>query len=638
MSALGGIFARDGAPADREVLAGISASLRQMGPDGEWRVELPSVSLLFRPFHTDSQSRADRAPILVRDGYAVTLDGRIDNLPEIAASLGEALAGLRAVDAALGAYQRWGVTGLGRLVGDFALCIRDPREDYVVLAIDGLGRRPLFYHASPSRVCWASASRALVDTLCLSAELDDEYVADFLANRVSAASPFRAVGVLLGGHALVAGRSGERLVRYWAPDPDKRIHYQSDREYEEHFAVVFGQAVACRADSDRPVVCELSGGLDSSSIACVAAGALRQGRVDTPGLHTFSYVFPGSATADETPFVRLAEGALGRPGLHITDEEAPQLRPLPAGLRPDFPSAGLGFQARHERVADEMRRLGARVLLSGVGGDQVLWSSPEPGLPISDLLSEGRFSKALSVTSAWSRALGLPFSSTLWKGGVFPLLPHAWQSRLQRAIPPGEWFAPAFTRRMDFSARMLPLPDDVGFRRPSTARQYGFVRRAMRLFALERAVSDGYVDFRYPYLDRRLVEFALAIPVEQMVRPRESRSIVRRALLGAVPRELLERRSKAGPEESFHRALQREWPRISAMAADSRVAALGYVDGDAFLRALQRARHGLVENQVQLSKTLGLEFWLHTLDAPTAPRELRHAATAVDADGVLQHA
>ncbi|HEU4559065.1 MAG TPA: asparagine synthase-related protein, partial [Longimicrobium sp.] len=503
MSAVAGVFVRGGGPVPRGVVAHISGRQREMGPDAERFAWSGPVGMAHRVLHTEAGPRPH--PFAQREGSLACMEGRVDNAGELTAALGGEGRGRAAAEVALAAYLQWGVEGLARLVGDFALALWDAPAGRLLLATDGMGRRPLYYRLTPESVCWASKSRPLAEALGLPPEPDDEFVAAFLANRPSAAGPIRGTAQLPGGHILVVERGRSELARYWSIDPDRRIEHRTDGEYEEHFREVFDQAVACRIQTDAPVFCELSGGLDSSTILSSADRLLKDGRAAAPSIHTVSYTFDQSSSSDERLYVRLMEEHVGRAGIHLSENDCPLLAPLPGEFLPDHPATELCFLERQDRVTREMQAAGSRVLLCGIGGDQAFWSTPPAALPLADLAARGRVVETLWRAGEWSRALRWPYLKTLWVGAVWPNLPRRWQARAQRQNPVGEWLAPEFVARMDLRERALSMSDDVGYCLPSASRQYGLFRQTMRTYALEWFSSEGYVDMRFPYLDRRLV-------------------------------------------------------------------------------------------------------------------------------------
>ncbi|HYR11090.1 MAG TPA: asparagine synthase-related protein, partial [Longimicrobium sp.] len=472
MSALAGVWARRGAPLPERALERMCRVLRWLGPDGEHAVRTPGVAMAIRPFHTAPGAPAGQ-PLRAPDGSLVIFAGRIDNAGEVSRALGgepgrAAPAGLLA----LAAYRRWGVEGFGKLVGDFALSLWDAPRRRMVLAVDSMGRVPLYYHLGPEHLYWASSARALLAGAGLEPRLDGDFVANYLANRPSAGSPFQGVAQLPGGHALVAGDGRAEVHRYWAFDPGHRVRYAADADYEAHFRELFDEAVACRMQTDGPVWCELSGGVDSTTILFTAERLAAEGRVSAPSVRTVSYVFDRATSSDERVWIRAAEERLGRSGLHVSEEECPILTPLPRDYRPDLPSNQICYLARQDRLAHAMAEDGSRVVLSGIGGDQLFWSEPPEAMELADLAAERRYGDMLRQCGVWSRALCWPFLKTLWVGGMFPLLPERWQARLQRSNPMGEWFDPSFVRQTGLHQRLMGSSDDLGFRTPSASMQY----------------------------------------------------------------------------------------------------------------------------------------------------------------------
>lgn len=615
MSALAGVCClHSGEHVEANALSDMARTLGWMGPDGEHSTCFGPVVMLYRAFFTDAESRVLRQPISAPDGWMLAWDGRIDNRAEIDCELRTADVDPAQTEAelVLTAYQTWGVSTFARLIGDFAVAIWDPYSRRLLLGRDALGRRPLYYHIGPHQLTWSSQARALANFVG-STDLDETFVADYFANRPFAAGPFKGVYPIPPGHVLTLQDGRIQLVRYWSLDPSRRISYSSDEEYEYHFRELFRSAVACRIPRGGAVFCELSGGIDSSSITC-AVDALLRNNPSHARMFTVSYAFNRASSSDERTYVRLVEQQLGRAGLHILEDDHPMLSPAHVSFQPDLPTGQLCFMARFEARAEAMRRHDARVLLSGLGGDQLFWSEPPPGLPLADSLARGDIVALVSGCREWARVLRRPFLGMLWAGALRPLLPSRWFARFQRVNRLGEWFNYDFVRRTQLKERIVGMERDGGWEPPSRSLQYALIQQTMRTYALEPCVSSGYVDVRYPYLDRRLVEFALAIPLDQKVRPSESRSLVRRALRGLVPDSVRERRAKAGPDEALYRALAKPSAFVSEITNNPLVCAYGFVDPSALRLALQRARHGISTNTVQLIKTLSLEMWLRGLD------------------------
>jgi asparagine synthetase B (glutamine-hydrolysing) len=143
---------------------------------------------------------------------------------------------------------------------------------------------------------------------------------------------------------------------------------------------------------------------------------------------------------------------------------------------------------------------------------------------------------------------------------------------------------------------------------------------------------------RYPYLDRDLLAFLYAIPWEQLVRPGERRSLLRRALAGIVPVEVLNRRRKAYVSRTPLTAIGKAWECFAPLGTNMVAALLGIVNANLFAEVLERARQGREVPIVGLKRTLELEIWLRARERWASPKhpsanETVHAARIKEPDG-----
>lgn len=611
MSGIAGIYSRTGANIPAAAAEALSRGLEQLGPDGDSRISVGDLHFIFRPFNTSTPSEV-LAPHQDRDGFILAFAGRLDNLEACRDALGWTPEEKKsACEIIVSLYRRYGIRGFARMVGDFALSLWDPLQEALILATDSLGRHPIYFHTSLTFAIWSCNSRSILAAAGLPLRFDEEYLADYLVNRIPARSPYKGIDILTGGKALVITADRTKVEEYWSLDSRSEIRYSSDLEYEEHFRHLLYQAVQCRLPLQSEVFCELSGGVDSSSIVCAGTSILEKQGKDR--LHTVSYIYDQCPSSDETAFINVVEQYLGKAGIHIHEEECPLLSKLQDIPPTDFPTNQLGFLAIFNRLSREMSARGARVLLNGIGGDQLFWSEPPSFLQLADLLAQRKFLELHKQARASTRFLGWPYPMLLWKGIFRPWLRgHIFEDEKS---PVGAWFSPEFVRRSAMKERVWGRKRAQSSSLPSRSAQCGLIRRTMRPFALEMAVTSPYVEARHPYLDRRMVEFALAIPLDQKIRLPETRSVVRRALKGIVPDTVRLRANKAGPTEAIYRAIAREWQALSGMCRKLRTAEYGLVDPVRLREALHRSRHGCdAEHSVQLFSTIALELWFRSLE------------------------
>lgn len=623
MSTLGGIYNFHDKPVDERALIALGSELESHGPDGGDAVTSGSVGLVYRAFHTNRESRLEQQPLISTARHILCWDGRLDNRAELLSLLDCPLKEERTDAAiAMAAYLQWGAACLVRFVGDFALSLWDPESRTLLLARDAAGPRPLYYHANHERIVWSSELMPLLSVPGVDLEINDEYVAGFLARGVRVdVTPYKDTYAVPPGHVAVVTNGRLEVRRFWQLNPTIQIRYKSDADYEEHFRFLFRDAIRCRLRVDGPVWATLSGGLDSSSIVCMADDVLATESVQSPRVETVSYVYDRSTTSDERNFIYCVEEHRGASGHHLRDEDHPTLGQFPDESRVSFPDFLDCFVNRHRALCSAMKADGARVLLTGHGGDELLCSGANPAPQLGDLLVEHRWRDLHRALVTWGDALKRPYLDLLWRDGLLPLLPPRLQLfcgvKVNFKLPP--WFNHEFVARMNMRERYLVSGNGLDFSLPSARDQAVGFRSAMKVVAKNSYRARGAIETSYPFLHRPLVEFLQAIPYEQRVRPGETRSLMRRALNDLLPEKVLKRRSKKGPQEALFRAVAHNWSRLRAIFDDPLVCARGYMDAPELRTALERVRHGCETNAFPILQTISLEFWLRALEKRRSP-------------------
>jgi len=498
------------------------------------------------------------------------------------------------------------------LVGDWAVSIWSPETQELTLAVDYVACRHLFYWLQSRTVWWSTHLAPLVLLSRNRFHLDHEYVSGYLAGEPDThETPYREIRQVPGGHFVRIRNGVAGIERYWHfGQQQPLLRYKSDEEYEEHFRQVFRQAVRRRLRTDTPVLAELSGGLDSSSIVCMADGVLRsEGQSLTPRLGTLSYYDTTEANGDDFEYLRKVEAARGQPGEHI---DTATLRQSTDGFAPpDFSAlpGPLGTMQKLERErAATVRNQGYRVTLSGLGGDELMGGIPDPSPELGDLLMRGRWFLLGKQLLAWSLEKRRPWPQLLWRAGT-DLFPDGLRQLLTDRAKPDVWICANFGRRTRWP-RPVVVP---GACRPAWRYYtYGVLGLARKL-AKQASPKLALEEVRYPYLDQTLVEFVLRLPPGQLLRPGERRSLMRRSLRGIVPHEILSRRTKQFAERTPLAIMEKNWPELRRAFESSETARFGFIDESRFLAELEEARRGKPIHIVRVMKTIALEFWLKDL-------------------------
>ncbi len=614
MSAQFGRWNLDGEPVDTGYLERVRSLIAPYGPDGGDCYSKPGISILYRAFHTTNQSRHETQPHPSASGAILTLDGRLDNRDQLIRQLSATLeADATDVEIVAAAYERWAAECFARLIGDWALSIWEPNERSLILAKDPVGTRHLHYSLDERQVSWSTILDPLVLLADRSFELDEEYIAGWL-------SSFPAVHLTpyVGIHSVppssfVIVRDRKLTVRkYWDFDPGKKVRYRTDGEYEEHFRITFTQSVWRRLRSDTPVVAELSGGMDSSSIVCMADAAIRTGAAEAPALDTLSYYSDDEPSWNDRQYFAKIEAQRGRTGCHINVGEHRSLD-LQFHTEEFMATPGSGHRPTPaaKQFAQCMASHHSRVLLSGTGGDEVTGGAPTPTPELADLLATLRLRQLAHQLKAWALSSRKPWFHLLLETGR-RFFPPALVGAPKHRQPPA-WLHPGFVKRHPAALigyeRRLNLFGPL----PSFQDNLGALEALRRQVGCSALPSGPPYEKRYPYLDRDLLEFLYAIPREQLVRPGQRRSLMRRALVGIVPDEILNRKRKAFVSRGHRVAIASQWARLIETSQNMVSSSRGILDTASYCEALEKARSGKEVPIVPLLRAIGIEMWLRNL-------------------------
>ena len=568
MSAIVGIYQTDNRPVPREQLEQMLAVLAHRGPDGQACWQAGAVGLGHAMHWTTPESLQETLPLTdAAAGLAITADARLDNRAELIAALGMN-AGCSDSALILAAYGQWGEGCVHHLLGDFAFAIWDGRRQQLFCARDHFGVKPFYYFHTATAFSFASEIKGLTCLETAPCQLNEAYIAAYLVFNFEdvESTVYQGILRLPPAHTLVVTPAGLSLRPYWALDSARELRLPSDEAYAEAFRDVFAQAVRCRLRSAFPVGSTLSGGMDSSSITCMARVLLEEEGAGRR-LQTFSAIYPSlpQSQCDERPYMQavLEQGGVDAHMVPV-DTLAPFWAYQQSQAYEDGPFPGTTIYA-HWGMFDAARAQGVRVLLEGFNGDAIVSHGYEN---FSEMLHRGRWLTFLREARALAARYQVS-SAPLVKREMRGLIPPAFKAfhrclhgytdtqRLLRDSP----IAPALAERTQLVARLLEQERDE--RRLRTARAW---HRQSVVSGLNTAIMETYnvlghvfgIEERYPFFDRRVVEFCLSLPAEQKLRQGWARFIVRRGLAGILPPAIQWRVDKADHSLYFNRAVFRE--------------------------------------------------------------------------------
>jgi asparagine synthase (glutamine-hydrolysing) len=612
MSVQWGQWNFDGRAVDRRDVARAADLLGPYGPDGTGSYTNNGIGIFYRGFATTRESRFERQPYPLPSGAILTWDGRLDNRDELMLELGGSRhIEMPDVEIVAACYEKWQARCFAKLLGDWALSLWNPHDRSLLLAKDFLGLRHLYYVTDQDQIIWSSVLDPLVLLSGHRFPLSGEYIAGWISSfPLATLTPYTGIYAVPPASYVLCRNGGIEVFEYWKFDTRKTVRHANDADYEEHFRGVFERAVAARLRSDRPILAELSGGMDSSSIVCVADLLCATGRA-TARIDTLSYFDDSEPNWDERPYFTLVEKKRGRAGysIDVSPREKADQTPerghllfLP-GSRSAHPVVMRQFTACLEAA-------GARVVLSGIGGDEVTGGVPTPLPELADLVARLRFEAIRNRLVAWALTQRTPVLHLIIDTLRLFLPAKMGDARGIRMPPP--WVDRAFADLHQITLR--GYPGRLRFRGSLPS----FQENLRTLDALRRQIactslSPGCLrETRYPFLDRSLLEFLFAIPREQLIRPGQRRSLLRRSLIGIVPHEILARSRKASVVRGAITTIACRWAKHS-QPGELLSAALGVVDEAVFAATIRRICRGEDVPMIPVLRMLTFEDWLGDL-------------------------
>lgn len=253
---------------------------------------------------------------------------------------------------------------------------------------------------------------------------------------------------------------------------------------------------------------------------------------------------------------------------------------------------------------------GCRVLLSGLGGDEVLGGVPIPFPELEDLLAGFHLRAFVRQLLKWSALMRRPALALV--GGTLARFLPKYSSQAAGAYQVF-WLDPEFRRR---NAGVLEAERQrIRFwgERPSFQENLDTLRTLQRQLAAQPLTQEPAYEKRYPYLDRDLLEFVFAVPREQILRPGERRCLVRRSLAGIVPPEVLFQKRKAAALRGPVRAVIAAVDRILGSGEPLEVTRRGFIVAEQVTQALASLKSGESIQIVPLIRLVALEGWLRNL-------------------------
>lgn len=616
---------------DRDRFGGALEALRHRGPDssGSWN-EGP-ITLGHTRLAIVDLSEHGHQPMFTSDGrYALVFNGEIYNHVELRAelaALGHVIVSTGDSEVILHAYEQWGSTCVERFNGMWAFAIWDRREKHLFCSRDRFGVKPFYFATTRHGFAFASEIKALLALDHGLAVPDEATVFRFLYNGLldeDDATFFRDIRQLPASHNMVVyPDGGHRLSRYYAVAEEALSTDVLMADASEHLRELMTDAVRLRLRADVPVGTCLSGGLDSTTIVGLADGLMDR------RISSFTSVYPGT-DADEGAFARAAVELYQTDAHWVEPRKEDFFAVLPRIVwHQDEPTSAPGLYSQWHVM--QLAHGKVKVLLDGQGGDEILGGYlgyyAEYAAALLEDVAHGRVDRLTKLMGEYDEIKQQLGGRSPVGAAMQARLPDGARSLYRRigGLRKHALIDAELLGREGAGMRASAKPDSM--RDPLNSSLVDSLTRATipALLHYEDRNSMAFsIEARTPFLDYRLVQFALAIPYEAKIRGWETKVILREAMQDILPPSILERRDKKGYPTPL--AL---WLRTGLMSGtreillSSECTGRGLTNMTFVERMLDEHESGRADHHWQIWRLLTLELWFRTFidsqgDGPVA--------------------
>lgn len=503
---------------------------------------------------------AGHQPMCNEDGTIwIVHNGEIYNFPELRGeldSLGHSFVSNTDTEVILHAYEEWGPDCLNKFNGMWAFCIWDSKNRKLFCARDRFGIKPFYYYLDGNLFAFASEIKPLL-MIGASREPNDALVYDFLRwgilDHHSDETFFKGIKKLPSSHYLSIDLKGALTIqRYWNLEVTGEIESKYDDEvYAKQFRELFIDAVRLRLRSDVPIGSCLSGGLDSSSIVCVANKLMFPNVNDnfstSERQKTFSACFE-DRRFDEREYIEEV--------LRKTHAERNYVFPTPEGYLKELdrllwhqeePFGGTSIYAQW-CVMKRARDRGVIVMLDGQGGDEQLAGYRKFYIfYFLELAKRREYARLLLEASQFFFSREILKTLNLRKGLRYFALGD-------KSLRVGDFLTDDFKQSFAERQPNFGYRGDLGQRIKEDL--FAFSLPILLRYEDKNSMAHS-LEARLPFLDYRLAEMIASLPLTQKMRGGWTKYVLRQAIREFLPEKICQRKSKLGfvtPEDFWFRS------------------------------------------------------------------------------------
>ncbi|WP_337044511.1 asparagine synthase-related protein [Emticicia sp. 17c] len=553
MSAIFGIINKHNSSVNQADVNTMSIKLRHHAVDNQKIFLRENIMLGYHQLVFHHSQKNEQVPF-ESGQYLIVADTRIDNRVALATLLGAKQKPTEIADSwlILEAFKKWGKRCVDYLEGEFCFLIYNQREQSFFAASDHIGHRSFYYYDSPEHFIFASELKAVLAVKPPPHSFNEDIIIRYFVVNYNEQTPIKNIFLLRGGHYLSYDKQqGLQQYTYWLAHKTGKYRFQSLREYGECLRHLMTEAIKNRIEIDKPIGIKLSGGLDSSFIACILGELLAKQNKSFSAFSSVAGKNDINNPEDESYYMKLL-------GQHIPNMEqvfvTPPANATPFDNLPQLFEQGDGFMNPlhylDTALMEAAQKQGVRLLFNGYGGDHAI-SNPYREYIFFSLL-QFKIKESLKVFNTIRHTYQISVFRLLQSSILYHTRFYNFLKGLSgKAIYNGESF---------FNPELAKSIKEYENSQSFDTKQWLQDRINAGVLGCEHQLlnyRDAYFGLRKttPYFDKPILELYLDVPDTMMFENGYKRGLIREAMKGIVPDEIVWRKDKKSYSPDFENRL-----------------------------------------------------------------------------------
>ncbi len=546
MSGIFGVFNRNVKSVDKEIVNGMFDAMSYWSPDEHDVWIGRAVVLGHTMLWNTPESKYEHLP-LSHEAYVLTMDARIDNRDELVKDLelpDRSLEEIGDSEFVLAAYKKWGEDCPKYLLGDFAFAIWDEKKQQLFCARDHIGIKSFYFYLDDDKFVFSNDIKGILAHPNVPKQFDDNTVAMYMQDdgiHTKKETFFENIKKLPAATTLVISANKVVEKNYWRIEDSPAISFNRHEEYAIKLRELLDSAVKVRLRTIFPVASHLSGGIDSSSITVLAARMLKS---RAQKLHVFNWLnIPHNSEEYEFESWNFSR-KIATVEKNIDHHEFsidPKYMVYQYKNHNIF-TKGTMYYWREYYIQNIVQSLDARTILSGWGGDELISYSGYSY--IGGLFRQGKVLQAFSYLLNEKKYMQYSWKK-LAKQTLLQILPlqiiKFLRKKNQNSLRESKNCIYVTKQFSEFlkTYKEKEFTETIGVRNNQIA-LYNSGHILNRIESWGLTAFSNKIEYSYPLLDKRIVEFAVGIP-EEIFYPREgqNRHLIRNAVSDLLPSDIL---------------------------------------------------------------------------------------------------